>query len=287
MLVCLSCCSGQSFITSYAVKVPAGQVGVKVYLLGANKGVSNEEVLGVGRYWVGWNEEVYLFPTSTVNYTWTKSPNEGSAVDESFEFQDVEGMGIDADIGISYLIDADKVALIFQKYRKGIDEITNIYLRNTVRDALVTLSSKMTAEDIYGSKKGDLMNAVMAQVRSEVGPIGINVEKIYWIGKMRLPDQIVASLNAKVQANQAAEQAQNKVAQSRAEAAQKVAEAQGSADAILAVAKAQADDNKILAASITPELVRYKAIEKWSGDLPRFTGGGAVPFIDVDKQAAQ
>lgn len=31
------------------------------------------------------------------------------------------------------------------------------------------------------------------------------------------------------------------------------------------------------------ELVKYKAIETWDGSLPRFTGGGAIPFIDVNK----
>ena len=35
--------------------VPAGNVGIKVNLLGGDKGVDSE-VLGVGRYWIGWNE---------------------------------------------------------------------------------------------------------------------------------------------------------------------------------------------------------------------------------------
>lgn len=47
-------------------KVPSGHVGVKVYLLGGSKGVESEQ-LGVGRYWIGWNEELYLFPTFTQN----------------------------------------------------------------------------------------------------------------------------------------------------------------------------------------------------------------------------
>ena len=52
-------------------KVPAGQVGIKFYLLGGEKGVDTEE-LGPGRYWIGVNEELYLFPTYTQNYTWMK-----------------------------------------------------------------------------------------------------------------------------------------------------------------------------------------------------------------------
>ena len=33
-----------------------------------------------------------------------------------------------------------KVTDIFQKYRKGIDEITDIYIRNEVRDAMIKVT---------------------------------------------------------------------------------------------------------------------------------------------------
>ena len=58
-------------------KVPAGNVGIKVFLLGGAKGVDSQE-LGPGRYWIGWNEDLFLFPTWTQSYVWTKDPAEGS-----------------------------------------------------------------------------------------------------------------------------------------------------------------------------------------------------------------
>ena len=58
-------------------KVPAGFVGVKYYLLGTEKGISSEE-LSPGRYYIGWNEELYLFPTFNQNKTWTSDENEDS-----------------------------------------------------------------------------------------------------------------------------------------------------------------------------------------------------------------
>ncbi len=61
--------------------VPAGNVGVKVNLLGSSKGVDAEE-LGVGRYWIGMNEQLFLFPTFMQNYTWTQNPHEGQPEDE-------------------------------------------------------------------------------------------------------------------------------------------------------------------------------------------------------------
>ena len=39
-------------------RVEVGQVGIKVHMLGGDKGVDSEE-LGPGRYWVSMNEQLY------------------------------------------------------------------------------------------------------------------------------------------------------------------------------------------------------------------------------------
>lgn len=261
--------------------VPAGNVGVKVYLLGGAKGVDSEE-LPVGRYWIGMNEQLYIFPTFMQNYVWTKGSDEGSKNDESISFQTVEGMTANADVGISYQLEPDKINTIFQTYRRGVDEITDVFLRNMVRDALVKQASTKPIEYIYGAGKAELMDAVQKDVQAQVEKIGIKIDKIYWIGEIRLPQTVIDSINAKNAATQMAQQRQNEVAQARAEAEKKVAEAKGEADSILLKAKAQAEANRELASSITPELVQYRALDKWDGTLPRMTGSGAVPFVNVD-----
>lgn len=265
-------------------KVPAGNVGVLVHLLGGSKGVDSEEV-GTGRVWVGWNDELYLFPTFTQNYTWTKEPDSTGTEDESFTFQTSEGMSVNADIGISYAIDPTKVNMIFQKYRKGIDEITDLYLRNMVRDALVTETSDKPVEYVYGAGKANLISAVEKRVRNQVEPLGINIERIYWIGTVRLPEKVLEALNAKIQATQLAQQKQNEIVAAKADADKKVEEARGEAQSITVKAEAQAKANEILAKSLTPELVQYKSVEKWDGILPRMTGNSAIPFIQVDDKA--
>lgn len=261
--------------------VPAGHVGVKVYLLGGSKGVDSEE-LGVGRYWIGMNEQLYIFPTYMQNYTWTKEPDATGPEDESISFQTIEGMTANADVGVSYQLDPTKINKIFQTYRRGVDEITDTFLRNMVRDALVKQASVKPIEYIYGAGKADLMAAVQADVQRQVENIGIKIDKIYWIGEIRLPQTVIDSINAKNAATQMAQQRQNEVAQARAEAEKKVAEAKGEADSILLKAKSQAEANKILSSSITSELVQYRALDKWDGVLPRMTGNSAVPFINVD-----
>ena len=260
-------------------KVPAGHVGIKVYLLGGSKGVDTEE-LAPGRYWIGFNEDLYLFPTFTQNYVWTAGNDPGSPNNEALSFQDKDGLTATVDIGISYAIDPEKADLIFQKYRRGVDEITDTFLRNMVRDALVKRTSNVSIDYIYGPGRAELIEGVTDNVRKQVADLGIMVEKVYWIGGIQLPPEVKTRIDAKLAATQMAQQRQNEVAQSKAEADKKIAEARGTAESILEVAKAQAEANRILSQSLTDNLVRYKTVEKWNGELPKVQGDSSSMLID-------
>ncbi|MBU6249346.1 MAG: prohibitin family protein [Xanthomonadaceae bacterium] len=262
-------------------KVPAGNVGVKFKLYGDGKGSLQE--LPPGRYWVGWGYDLYTFPTFTQNYTWTRSPTEGSPNDESLTFQTVEGLSVNADVGITYHINPDKVTTIFQKYRKGVNEITDIYLRNMVRDALVKEASVLGIESVYGRGKAALIQSVQDDVSREVASTGIVIEKIYWIGELRLPATVVQSINAKIQATQMAEQRKNEIAQAQAEAAKEVAMAEGKAKAQLAIAEAEAQAIRMKGDALraNPDVIQMSAVDKWNGQLPMYTGGNSVPLIQL------
>jgi len=261
-------------------KVPAGNVGIKVYLLGGDKGVDHEE-LGPGRYWIGVNEDLFVFPTFSQNYVWTKSATEGSPDDESITFQTVEGMSVNADVGITYSVIPDKVPMIFQKYRKQLEEITHIYIRNMVRDAFVKAASTRPVEDVYGAGKAKLLLEVEQSVREQTQDM-FKIERIYLVGDLRLPEQVTNALNLKIQATQQAQQVENEIRTAKAEAEKKIAEAEGQGKSILIVAQSQADANNLLAKSLTPELVQYQALKVWNGILPTtMLPNGTVPFVSV------
>jgi len=263
-------------------KVPAGNVGVKVYLLGTEKGVDDTEVLEPGRYFIGWNRDLFIFPTFTQNYTWTKSVDEQSSTDESITFQTMEGLDVNTDIGITYRIEKSKVTEVFQKYRKGVDEITSVYLRNMVRDAFIKVGSNYPVEYVYGKGKNELITKITEETKRQVEDIGIIVEKIYLVGSMRLPDEVIKALNAKISATQKAQQRENELREAEANAKKKVAEAEGEALSIITKAKAQAEANILLSSSITPELVQYEAIKKWDGILPKVgSSAGIIPMVDL------
>lgn len=253
-------------------KVPAGYRGVIVNLYGSDKGVAEQSV-GVGRYYLGWNSELYLFPTFLQNYSWKD--------EQAITMQTSEGLSIRTDAGITYSIRPDNVVQVFSRYRLGIDEITNTFLHNMVRDAMNEVASTMTVEQIYGAQKELFIKKVNEIVKREALQNGIEVEKIYLVGSFELPESVIRSINSKIQASQNAMKVENEVATARAEAQKTVVEAEARGKQILINAESQAKANKILADSLTAEFVHYQAILKWDGKLPKMTGQAAVPFINV------
>lgn len=255
-------------------KVPAGHVGVKAYLLGGEKGVDSVE-LGPGRYWIGLNEELYLFPTFTQTDKWVGP--------QAISFQSSEGMGVSANVGISYAVDPNKVSVVFQKYRKGIEEISDMYLRQMVMDAFVTVGGTKPIESVYGEGKAELISQVEARVREQVAPIGINVERVYWVGQPKLPDSVVNSINAKINATQKAQQRENEIQQAKAEAQKAIETANGEAQSTLIKAKAEADAIRLRADALkqNQELVQLTLAERWDGKLPAQMLGNAIPFLNL------
>lgn len=255
-------------------KVPAGHVGVKAYLLGGEKGVDSVEV-GPGRYWIGMNEELYLFPTFTQTDKYVGQ--------QSISFQSSEGMTVAAPIGVSYAVNPNKVSVVFQKYRKGIDEISDLYLRQMIADAFVTIGGTKPIESVYGEGKAELITQVEARVREQVADIGINVERIYWVGQPKLPDSVVASINAKINATQKAQQRENEIQQAKAEAQKAIETASGEAQSTLIKAKAEADAIRLRADALkqNQELVQLTLAERWDGKLPTQMLGNAVPLLNI------
>lgn len=273
-------------VTTACSYVDPGEVGIIVNSLGEEKGVELQ-VKPTGRYWLTPNESLYTFPTFSQNYVWTASDTEGSEDNESLSFQTIEGMSVNADVGVTYAIDPDKVPTIFQKYRRGVDEITDTYLRNMVRDALVDVASKLKMEQVYGPGKTAIIRDVEARVRDQVANIGINVERIYWVGDLRLPKRIVEAIEAKNAATQMTIQRRNEVEQSKAEADKKIEEARGHAESLRLTSIAEAESIRVRGEALqdNPGVIQLSAIKKWDGILPRINGTSAVPFINLDKAA--
>ena len=291
-------------LTSCAT-VPAGYKGVKVYLLGRKNG-SEIKVLDVGRYSMGINQRLYLFPVFQQDFTWGHDNGESSVTPhDPFTFQTKEGINVSVNLGISFHIVPDSVKNVFLKWRRDINYIANVYFDDLLHDALIHVASTRTIEEIYGSHKRDLLEKVDSIVERQVRPYGIVVDRIFYTGDLKLPDVIVKAINSKMEATQIAQQRENELREVEAEANKKIAQARGESESkmikekneneinllqantqaqILEVqtkaqseatviqAKADADANKLIQSAINDKLIELKRIEKWDGRLPTFTG---------------
>lgn len=258
--------------------VEPGYVGIKVNLYGEDRGV-DENSLSSGYVWYNrWMTKVYEYPTFVQRAVFTQSVTEGSPTDESISFASREGIQVSADVGLHYQIPSENAKNIFVKIR-GPESAVREYLKSKMRDAINSVSSEMDVNEIYGEGKVKLLNDAKALLSKNIGN-EINIEMLTFVSALRLPENVQTSINMTIQAKQAAIAAENKVAQSKAEAQQKIEEARGRSEAVLLEATKQAEANITLAKSLTPELVNWRALEKWNGVLPSVSGG-AVPFIQL------
>lgn len=253
-------------------QVKPGHVGIKVNQYGSGAGVS-EQALGVGTYFTPFGTTIYEYPVFTNTYTYTTNSHEGNAANEEFNFQDKSGLALAADIGVSYSVDASRASILFQKYRVPSEQIVSGPLRNAIRDSLITRAAQLNIDDIYGPRKAELLTNVQTDVQHYFAPVGLRVERLFWAGNVRMPDSVLAQINARIANEQHALAAQAQVATVQAEAQQRIAQAEGEAKAI----QVQGDSLRT-----NPEVLRLRAIEKWDGHLPQVTSG-ATPFIEVGK----
>lgn len=252
--------------------IPAGYVGVRVNLY-ADKGVQNE-VVGTGRYFLGINERMYEFPTfnQLMNY------------ETPFTFQTSDAMDVKARIGVEYNIEPEKAADVFATYRKGIEEITEVNLRQYISDALINHGTAMDINELTQGGKTHLLDSVTKEIRDKLSPIGIRIIKLSWIDDLQYPEQVKESINAKIEATQRALLRENEVAQSKAEAQKLIEAAKGEAESVRLRAQAEADAIAIKAKALrdNPNVLQLNAIDKWDGKLPVYmTSGAAVPFVPV------
>ena len=130
-------------------------------------------------------------------------------------------------------------------------------------------------------KREEIRQRAMKKLGDNLERYHIIVDDIYF-ADIRFSTGYEGAIEAKQVAQQQVETQRQVLAQREIEAQQKVATAKGEAQSILVVAQGQAQANDALSKSITPILVQYKGIEKWTGVLPQVSGG-AVPFVDLSK----
>jgi regulator of protease activity HflC (stomatin/prohibitin superfamily) len=238
-------------------------------------------------------QAIQQYPVTIQTYSMVQKGTEGQTTgDDSIKVQSNEGQQINLDVVIQYQVIKEEAGLLYQDWGgKDIDFVQDQVVRQYTRSQVPVVASKYGWEEITSSKR-DVINAEISKaLDTEFNKRHMRLIS-FAVREVHLPDALQKALDAKIQAQQAAEQQKYQLQQAKVKADQDVAEATGRANALkaqaegeaqatLTRAKAQAEANKQLAQSLTPELIRYQQLQRWDGKLPVFSGGNATPLIDA------
>jgi hypothetical protein len=173
---------GVGLASSACTTVEPGHVGIMVNSYGSNKGVSDYPAV-TGFVWYNpFSTSVIEYPVYMQNVSWTKSLDEGHAVNEEISFNNADQMTIFADISASYQLDQNKAPAFYVKFRADeIDKWTHGYLRNVTRQKFDEIAGKYKIEVIMGDN-AKFLDEVKAAVQSDVKEYGITLGAFGFIG---------------------------------------------------------------------------------------------------------
>ena len=258
------------FMASSCRVVDSGEIGIKFH-----KWSSNEQdyggVEGTCKGWVFYNPittSVFTYPTfiQRKNY-------------EPFKVNAKDASVFKMDPTIAYRINPEKACDIFTKYRKGIEDLENGYIRTCIYEAYRTCANRYTSDSLMSNRanfESDVRNRLETSLMAE----GFLVEE--FTSQITPPESLSRMIDEKNEAVQSALKAENKVKEAEAEAKIKIAQARGEAEASRIRADAEAYYNRTIAASLSPLIVQEDWIEKWNGTVPTVVGGQNMMF-DMSK----
>lgn len=241
------------FVSSCAVIIPAGHIGVQV-LFGKVKPTALTE----GIQFINPFVEVQEMSVRTETYTMSATSNEGQMRgDDSIQALSSDGLLMPLDITIAFrLVGTDAPRIYRDIGADYIDKIIRPASRTAVREAI----AGFTAQEAYSTKREALpqkmhdllterMRSLLEKREDFKGATGFIIDQVM-LRKIQLPDKVKNAIEAKLEAAQQAEQMQFVLDKERQEAERKRIEAKG-----------VSDFQTIVSQSINPNLLQWKGIE--------------------------
>lgn len=163
-----------------------------------------------------------------------------------------------------------------------------------VEETVKAVTAQYTAEELI-TKREEVRDLMETKLGERVVANHIQITK-FNIVNFEFSTSFNAAIEAKQTAEQEALQAENDLRRIKVEADQEIAtaggraesvklEAAAKAEAIRITAEAEAHAQEMLAKVINRDVVALRAIEKWDGIMPKFTGD-QLPFVTVDAESS-
>jgi len=157
-----------------------------------------------------------------------------------------EGLLVELDVALLFHVEPDK---IFEIYTTLGEDFVDVLIGPLLASEVRGITSQNDAKALYNSGREILQNNLTTSMEAALRPRGIVLENMLLRG-VKLPAQLMQSIEAKAKAEQAAEQMKFVLMKEKQEAERKSIEARGIAEF-----------QRIVTEGITPSLLQWKGIE--------------------------
>lgn len=252
-------------------QVPEGQVGIE-----KKWGATTGDAYQPGPHFVRpLAVSVVELPVRPQSYTMSATKGEGNKQgSDAVEVLTKNGVEVAVDITVRYRLNENQSVNFYEQWG-SMQQVENRLIRPTVRAQLRTRGGAIPTSEIYtASGQEKLRQSVTKVLKEEFGDESLVLEEVQ-IRRIRLPGEYQRAVNEKEIRKQEVQKKQYAIEESRKEAERKRIEARG-----------QADANRILASSLTDEVLtskKIKAIRNSEGDVIYIptNEGGLIRTVDV------
>jgi regulator of protease activity HflC (stomatin/prohibitin superfamily) len=256
-----------AFVQPYSVeKIDSGYKGLKISLVGSQRGVTNYQ------YKTGW----------VVYNSWTEQVKEFPLYQQHIEYDDqvvITKGGFSATIKptFNYSLKENNIGDMFVNLRLDIKSIEQGWLKNAIVGAVNDEANKWEVDSIF-SHRQEFEAAIVVECNKRL-------TKWFDVSQLRTnitpPEALQEAIISKTKAIQQAEASEQQALTAIAEGKRKVAVARADSAELVINAAAAAMSIKIKQTQITPMYIEYLKAQAWDGKLPTTVAGGNGMFLNV------
>jgi prohibitin 2 len=213
------------------------------------------------------------------------------ATSASNDLQDVS-----TQVALNYHIDPESAQILFQQL--GFEYASRV-VSPAIQESVKQVTARFNAENLITNRE-TVKQEIVDQITARLAAYNIAVETIS-ITEFQFSEQFRQAVEAKVQAEQRALQANNDLRRIQIEAQQAEARAVGEREANIAraegirqanvlQAQGEAEAIRIIDQQLieNPNYLEWLKTQRWNGVLPLVTGGGgATPFIQIPAETSE
>jgi regulator of protease activity HflC (stomatin/prohibitin superfamily) len=256
-----------SIAQPYAIeKVDSGYKGIKVSLVGSQRGVTNYQ------YKTGW----------VIYNTWTEQMLEFPTFQQHIEYDDQQVItkgGFPATIKptFNYSLKESNIGDMFVNLRLDVKQVEQGWLKNAIIGAVNDVANTWEVDSIFGHRQ--------QFEASIVAECNVRLAKWFNVSQLRTnitpPEALQEAIISKTKAIQQAEASEQQALTAIAEGKRKVAVARADSAETIINAQAAALAIKIKQNQLSPLYIEYVKWNAWDGKLPTTVAGGSGTLLNI------